>query len=99
MSHIQTATFEVAQRGQDLLQHFESAGITLMSDSQYNGQTRVQLLLEYIQEREMDLEELGAMRRVKLEQCIQLNQFESDANQVKPHVVPLLSACIVTALA
>jgi hypothetical protein len=54
-----------------------------MSDSQYNGQTRVQVLLEYLQEREMDLEDLGSVRRIKLEQCIQLCQFETDANQVK----------------
>ena len=53
-----------------------------MSDSQYNGQTRVQVLLEYLQEREMDLEDLGAVRRIKLEQSIQLCQLETDANQV-----------------
>jgi hypothetical protein len=58
-----------------------------MSDSQYNGQTRVQVLLEYLQEREMDLEDLGSVRRIKLEQCIQLCQFETDANQVRYAVV------------
>ena len=63
------------------LQHFESSGINLMADSQYNGQTRVQVLLEYVQEREIDIEDLGTIRRIKLEQCIQLCQFESDANQ------------------
>lgn len=83
ISHIQTATFEVAQRGQDLLQSLENSGITLMADSQYKGQARVQVLLEYIQEREIDIEDLGTIRRIKLEQCIQLAQFESDANQVK----------------
>jgi triple functional domain protein len=82
LNHIQTATFEVAQRGQDLLQHFENSGINLMADSQYNGQARVQVLLEYIQEREIDIEDLGTIRRIKLEQCIQLSQFEGDANQV-----------------
>ena len=55
-----------------------------MADSQYNGQSRVQVLLEYIQEREIDIEDLGTIRRIKLEQCIQLCQFESDANQVRP---------------
>ena len=54
-----------------------------MADSQYNGQTRVQVLLEYVQEREVDIEDLGTIRRIKLEQCIQLCQFESDANQVR----------------
>ena len=83
ITHIQTATYEVAQRGEELVQHFDnSGGINIMSDSQVNGVTRVQMLLEYLQEREMDLEDLGSIRRIKLEQCVQLCQFESDANQV-----------------
>ena len=49
LSHIQTATFTVVQRGQDLLQLFETSGISLMADSQYNGETRVTVLLEYLQ--------------------------------------------------
>lgn len=49
LNHIQSATFNVVQRGQDLLQRFESSGISLMADSQYNGETRVQVLLEYLQ--------------------------------------------------
>jgi hypothetical protein len=36
----------------------------------------------FLQEREMDLEDLGSIRRIKLEQCVQLCQFENDANQV-----------------
>ena len=48
-------------------QVFENSGINLMADSQYNGQTRVQVLLDYIQERQMDIEDLGSIRRIKLE--------------------------------
>lgn len=53
-----------------------------MADSQYNAQTRVQVLLEFLHEREMDLEDLAEIKRVKLEQCVQLCQFRTDANQV-----------------
>ena len=49
LSHIQSSTYNVVQRGQDLLQLFETSGISLMADSQYNGETRVQVLLEYLQ--------------------------------------------------
>ena len=49
LSHIQSSTYNVVQRGQDLLQLFQSSGISLMADSQYNGETRVQVLLEYLQ--------------------------------------------------
>ena len=88
VSLIQTQTFEVAQRGRDLLGTFERSGITLMADSQYNGQTRVQVLLDYIQERQMDIEDLAAIRRIRLEQCVQLCQFESDANQASTLLLP-----------
>lgn len=53
-----------------------------MADSQYSAQTRVQVLLEFLHEREMDLEDLAEIKRVKLEQCVQLCQFQNDANQV-----------------
>ena len=66
-----------------LFQSFDSSGISLMADREYNGQSRVQVLLEYIQEREVDIEDLGTIRRIKLEQCIQLCRFETDANQVR----------------
>ena len=82
ISHIQSATYNVVQRGQDLLQLFESSGINLMADSQYNGETRVQVLLEYLQERAVDMEELATLRRLKLEQCVSLATYQSDASQV-----------------
>ena len=53
-----------------------------MADSQYNAQTRIQVLLEYLHEREMDLEDLGEQKRIKLEQCVQLRHFETEARQV-----------------
>lgn len=63
-------------------QVFETSGVCVMADSQYNAQTRVQVLLEFLHEREIDLEDLAEMKRVKLEQCVQLGQFQNDANQV-----------------
>lgn len=53
-----------------------------MADSQYSASTRVQVLLEFLHEREMDLEDLAEIKRVKLEQCVHLCQFRQDANQV-----------------
>ncbi len=54
-----------------------------MADSQYSAQTRIQVLLEYLHEREMDLEDIAEQKRVKLEQCIQLRHFETEARQVQ----------------
>lgn len=82
VGRMQATTFAVLQQGQELAQAFETSGLALMADSQYSAQTRVQVLLEFLHEREMDLEDLAELRRVKLEQCLQLCQFQTDANQV-----------------
>ncbi|XP_048253877.1 triple functional domain protein-like isoform X2 [Haliotis rufescens] len=80
--HMQNCTFEVLQRGQELCQLTESSGVQLMSDSQYDAQTRIQVLLEYLHEREMDLETLAEQKRIRLEQCVLLRNFEIEARQV-----------------
>ena len=48
ITHIQTATYEVAQRGEELVQHFENSGINIMADTQYNGVTRVQVIFHIV---------------------------------------------------
>ncbi|XP_013406610.1 kalirin isoform X8 [Lingula anatina] len=80
--HMQNITFEVLHRGQELCTLFENSGIQLMADSQYDAQTRVQVLLEYLHEREMDLEDIAEAKRIKLDQCVQLRHFETEARQV-----------------
>lgn len=54
-----------------------------MADSQYTAQTRVQVLLEFLHERHMDLVELSEIKRNRLDQAVQLCQFNNDASQVK----------------
>ncbi|XP_024083955.1 triple functional domain protein isoform X2 [Cimex lectularius] len=82
VSHMQSGTYQVLQAGQELANVLESSGVGLMADSQYTAATRVQVLLEFLNEREMDLEDLAEVKRLKLEQCVQLYQFRNDANQV-----------------
>ncbi|KFM67263.1 Triple functional domain protein, partial [Stegodyphus mimosarum] len=82
VSNMQQTALDVIQRGQELYQLFESSGIQLMADHQYDGQARVQVLLDFLQERHLDLEDVAEMKRVKLEQSIQLCQLENDASQV-----------------
>ena len=53
-----------------------------MADSHYDAPTRIQELLEYLHEREVDLETLADSKRNRLEQCVQLRNFEVEARQV-----------------
>ncbi|XP_069191995.1 triple functional domain protein isoform X3 [Procambarus clarkii] len=81
-SHMQNATYQVLQSGQELLQLLETSGIQIRADAESDGNAKVSMLLECIHERQMDIEVLTDMKRIKLEQCIHLLQFENEANQV-----------------
>lgn len=63
-------------------QLLETSGIQIRADAESDAVTKVSMILECIHERLMDIEVLVDMKRVKLEQCIHLLQFESEANQV-----------------
>jgi len=82
VTEIQNATYEVVQQGQDLLQLFENAGFISMADATHTAQARIEYLLDFLREREIDLEEMSEAKRAKLEQAVQLCQFQNDANQV-----------------
>jgi len=53
-----------------------------MADGDYDAQTRIQSLLEYIHEREVELDERSEQKRIKLHQCVQLRHLENEARQV-----------------
>ncbi|XP_063844125.1 triple functional domain protein-like isoform X3 [Scylla paramamosain] len=81
-SHMQNTTYQVLQNGQELLQLLETSGIQIRADEESDSVSKVSMILECIHERLMDIEVLVDMKRVKLEQCVHLLQFESEANQV-----------------
>lgn len=82
VTQMQNTTYEVVQQGQDLIHLFEAAGFIAMADNQHNAQTRIQHLLDFLNDRELDLEEMAEVKRAKLEQAVQLCQFQNEANQV-----------------
>lgn len=53
-----------------------------MASNQISAGTRVQVLLEYVSEKEMDCGEVAEMKRLRLTQVIQLVQLQNEANQV-----------------
>ena len=57
--------------------------VQLMSDAEYDAGTHIQALLEYLHEREGDLETMAEQKRIRLEQCVQLRNFEIEARQVR----------------
>ncbi|UYV76151.1 TRIO [Cordylochernes scorpioides] len=95
LAHMQQTSYEVLQRGQELCQVLERSGVRLMADRECDGLARAQALLEFLHERQMDLEDAAEMKRLRLEQAAQLAQFEADAKQVKlPVHSSLVSSCL-----
>ncbi|XP_036147611.1 triple functional domain protein isoform X2 [Monomorium pharaonis] len=82
VAHMQNTAFQILHRGQELAQVLEEAGVCIMADGQHSASARVQVLLEFLNERELDAEDLAEMRRVRLEQASQLLQLQTDASHV-----------------
>ncbi|KAI8761241.1 triple functional domain protein, partial [Biomphalaria glabrata] len=72
--HVQNCTYEVIQRGQELAQ--------VMSENDHDATNRISVLLEYLNERQVDLEGLAEQKRLRLQQCVHLRNFEIEARQV-----------------
>ncbi|XP_037034473.1 kalirin isoform X5 [Bradysia coprophila] len=82
VTQMQNTTFEMLQQGQELVRLFETAGFVAMADNTHTVQTRIQYLLEFLHERELELEVSAEVKRAVLEQAVQLCQFQNDAHQV-----------------
>ncbi|XP_068619669.1 kalirin isoform X3 [Battus philenor] len=97
LRHFERDALEVVQQGQDLAGAITEAsevmaggggggaGGTGAGETEAappDAQARVQLLLDFLHDRQLDLEELAEERRARFEQCVQLGQFQKDAAQV-----------------
>ncbi|XP_028171784.1 kalirin-like [Ostrinia furnacalis] len=89
VARMQHATYQVVQQGQELAAAIAEAADVMATGSAdgadpapLDSQARVQLLLEFLHDRQLDLEELAEERRARFEQCVQLGQFQKDAAQV-----------------
>ncbi|XP_049885181.1 kalirin isoform X2 [Pectinophora gossypiella] len=89
VARMQHATYQVVQQGQELAAAIAEASDVMASSGSegteaapLDAQARVQLLLEFLHDRQLDLEELAEERRARFEQCVQLGQFQKDAAQV-----------------
>jgi len=70
-----------------MLKMLERSGVNLMASGQISAGTRVQVLLEYVGEKELDFVEVCDLKRIRLQQLIQKQQLQNDANQVKKSLI------------
>ncbi|KAI2803184.1 hypothetical protein BLOT_007307 [Blomia tropicalis] len=81
-NRLQTTVFEAIHCGQELNQLLESCNFRIMVNSEQTANDLIQKIIKFLQEKDIDMEDVHELRRRQLEQIIQFGQFQMNVEQI-----------------
>lgn len=75
--------FEIIKNGHELLESIKTESCGIVIDNNHSALSQVSMLVDYMNARALEAEELSEARRMHIEHSIKFRRFEKDAQQVQ----------------
>lgn len=75
--------FTIIKRGQEVMEDLKQSSCTIVIDSEQSAVDQISMLVDYMDQRAQEADELSDCKRMHIEYSIKFRQFEVDAQQVQ----------------
>lgn len=75
--------FTIIKKGQEIIEGLKRSSCSIVIDNEQNAVDQISMLVDYMDQRAQEADELADVRRLHIEYSIKFRQFEVDAQQVQ----------------